>query len=224
MKVLKALLLTILIFNFSSCIDFTATNSDILDPGQFTTPADDADVNDRIVDSKNPLVKIETNYGDIVLELFEDKAPVTVENFLQYVDDGYYTKTLFHRVRDNFMIQGGGYTYDLKEKEKRDPVKNEASNGLQNKIFTVAMARTDDPNSAQSQFFINVRNNPALDFKTFSKSGIGYCVFGKVVSGFETVDKIASVKCRASDLNSGEESFPVKPVKIFSITRVKSKI
>ena len=221
MKLLKISLSIIFIANLSACFDFATSDSEPYNIDDRYSIPDDQKLTDKQSNANNPLVLIKTNYGDIVLELFQDKAPVTVENFLKYVDEGYYNKTLFHRVREKFMIQGGGYTYDLKEKEKRDPIKNEASNGLKNNIYTLAMARTDDPNSAQAQFYINTVNNPNLDFQTLSSTGIGYCVFGKVIKGFQTVDKIGSLKCRKSDLNIGEKSFPVKPVKIISVTRTK---
>lgn len=134
----------------------------------------------------NPMVKLETDLGPIVLELFEEKAPVTVANFLQYVDDGFYNGTIFHRVIPGFVVQGGGLTFDFVEKETRDPIVNESDNGLQNKAGTVAMARTSDPDSATSQFYINVANNPHLD-------DAGYAVFGEVKDGWETIDAILEV-------------------------------
>lgn len=134
----------------------------------------------------NPLVKLETDAGPIVLELFEEKAPLTVANFLSYVDDGFYNGTIFHRVIPGFMVQGGGLTFDFVEKETRDPIENESGNGLQNTVGTVAMARTADPNSATSQFYINVANNTHLDES-------GYTVFGEVREGWETIDAILEV-------------------------------
>lgn len=134
----------------------------------------------------NPLVKLETDVGPIVLELYEDKAPVTVANFLSYVDDGFYNGTIFHRVIPGFMIQGGGLTFDFVEKETRDPIVNESDNGLLNAAGTVAMARTSDPDSATSQFYINVVNNPHLD-------DAGYAVFGEVREGWETIDAILEI-------------------------------
>jgi peptidyl-prolyl cis-trans isomerase A (cyclophilin A)/peptidyl-prolyl cis-trans isomerase B (cyclophilin B) len=131
--------------------------------------------------------------GNVVLELYPDKAPKTVENFLRYVEDGFYNNTIFHRVIPNFMIQGGGFDTALKQKPTRSPIQNEAANGLKNEIGTVAMARTSDPHSASAQFFINVANNAFLNYKTATQSGYGYTVFGKVVSGIDVVQKIASL-------------------------------
>lgn len=137
-------------------------------------------------------VEMKTNLGSIILELDADKAPKTVENFLQYVDDGFYKNTIFHRVIAGFMIQGGGYDSAYKEKPTRPPIRNEAANDLKNEIGTIAMARTSDPHSASAQFFINVANNSFLNFKAPNQSGYGYAVFGKVVSGMDVVNKIAS--------------------------------
>ena len=138
-------------------------------------------------------VTLHTNFGDITLELFSDKAPATAANFLQYCRDGHYNGTIFHRVIGNFMIQGGGYAPGFEEKETRAPIKNEAANGLSNKIGTIAMARTSEPHSASSQFFINTKDNDFLDFKSQTPQGWGYAVFGKVIKGQEVVDKIAAV-------------------------------
>jgi peptidyl-prolyl cis-trans isomerase B (cyclophilin B) len=140
------------------------------------------------------MVTLKTNYGDIKLELFADAAPKTVANFLEYVKSGFYNGTLFHRVIDNFMIQGGGFDQNFKQKATRTPIENEADNGLSNEIGTIAMARTMDPHSATAQFFINVANNDFLDFRAPTPSHFGYCVFGKVTEGMEVVDKIAKVK------------------------------
>ncbi|PTR06365.1 peptidyl-prolyl cis-trans isomerase A (cyclophilin A)/peptidyl-prolyl cis-trans isomerase B (cyclophilin B) [Nitrosospira sp. Nsp5] len=139
----------------------------------------------------NPQVEIKTNFGTIVLELYPDKAPKTVGNFLSYVKDGYYTGTVFHRVIPGFMIQGGGFDKTLRQKPARQPVENEAANGLRNEIGTVAMARTSDPHSASAQFFINVANNAFLNHTAPTPQGYGYTVFGKVVKGMEIVNKIA---------------------------------
>ncbi|MGB4467165.1 MAG: peptidylprolyl isomerase [Azovibrio sp.] len=140
------------------------------------------------------MIKLQTNLGTITLELDAEKAPVTVRNFLQYVQDGYYDNTLFHRVIDGFMIQGGGFEPGMKQKDTREQIENEAANGLKNKRGSIAMARTNDPHSATAQFFINVSDNDFLDFKAPSGSGWGYCVFGEVVEGMDVVDKIKSVK------------------------------
>jgi cyclophilin family peptidyl-prolyl cis-trans isomerase len=143
----------------------------------------------------DPQVDMKTSAGTIRIELYPAKAPKTVENFLQYVKDGHYNGTIFHRVIDNFMAQGGGFTADLQQKPTRAPIKNEANNGLSNLRGTVAMARTSDPHSAAAQFFVNVVDNPRLDFVS-EQNGFtwGYTVFGKVVEGMDTVDKIRAVE------------------------------
>lgn len=140
------------------------------------------------------MIKLQTNLGTITLKLDAEKAPVTVKNFIQYVEDGHYDNTIFHRVINGFMIQGGGFTPGMKQKDTREQIENEAGNGLKNKRGTIAMARTNDPHSATAQFFINVSDNDFLDFKAPSGSGWGYCVFGEVVEGMDVVDKIKSVK------------------------------
>lgn len=140
------------------------------------------------------MVKLHTNFGVITLELFADKAPKTVENFLSYVKDGFYDNTVFHRVIDGFMIQGGGFEPGMDQKDTKDPVENEANNGVANEMGTVAMARTNDPHSATAQFFINVSNNDFLNFRDESMQGWGYCVFAKVSDGMDVVEKIKGVK------------------------------
>ena len=142
----------------------------------------------------NPKIKIETTLGDITLELDAAKAPTSTENFLSYVKDGHYDGTIFHRVIPNFMVQGGGMNPDMSEKESKASIKNEANNGLKNLRGTVAMARTNDPHSASSQFFINVKDNAFLDHKSEDMQGWGYAVFGKVVDGMDVVDKIEKVE------------------------------
>lgn len=137
-------------------------------------------------------VILTTNHGTIKLELDAEKAPKTVENFLAYVNSGHYDGTIFHRVIDGFMIQGGGFEPGMKQKPTNDPIENEAKNGLKNEPYTVAMARTSSPHSASAQFFINIKNNSFLDYP--GQDGWGYCVFGKVVEGMDVVDKIKSVK------------------------------
>ena len=137
-----------------------------------------------------PQVRLDTSLGPIILELADDKAPKTVDNFLAYARDGFYNGTIFHRVIDGFMIQGGGFTADFQQKPTRAPVPNEADNGLKNLRGTIAMARTSDPQSATAQFFINVKDNPALDYRSSTPQGWGYAVFGKVIDGMEAVDKI----------------------------------
>lgn len=140
----------------------------------------------------NPRVRFETSKGAFVIELEQAKAPVTVGNFLEYVKSGYYDGTIFHRVIPGFMVQGGGFTADMQQKPAREPIVNESNNGLANKRGTIAMARTADPNSASSQFFINLVDNGFLD-KTSARDGVGYCVFGKVVDGMSVLDAIAAV-------------------------------
>src|SRR5450830_1696609 len=164
-----------------------------------------------------PHVALKTSMGEIVLELDQQKAPKSVANFLQYVKSGYYKGTVFHRVIDGFMIQGGGFDKNMKQKATKAPIKNEAQNGLQNVTYSVAMARTGDPNSATAQFFINVGNNTALDYP--GRDGFGYAVFGKVVSGQDVVDKIKAVPVA----DKGPfENVPVTPVVIESATLLKT--
>ena len=140
---------------------------------------------------KNVQFVINTSKGNIVIETYPEKAPITVKNFESYVNKGFYNATIFHRVIDGFMIQGGGFTKDMSQKQSDAPIKNEADNGLKNEKYSVAMARTQDPDSASSQFFINVNDNNFLDFP--GQGGAGYCVFGKVIEGQDVVDKIAKV-------------------------------
>ncbi|MBI5522830.1 MAG: peptidyl-prolyl cis-trans isomerase [Desulfarculus sp.] len=139
------------------------------------------------------MVKIETSLGEIEVELYEDKAPKSVANFLAYVKDGHYDGTIFHRVINGFMIQGGGFTADMKQKPTKNPVENEADNGLKNEAYTLAMARTNDPHSASAQFFINVKNNDFLNHTSKTPQGWGYAVFGKVVKGHGVINKIKAV-------------------------------
>ena len=155
------------------------------------------------------MVTLKTNFGDITLELFEDKAPKTVANFLSYVQDGFFDNTIFHRVINNFMVQGGGFTEDMEQKDTKAPIENEANNGVANEVGTIAMARTQDPHSATSQFFINVNNNDFLNHTSESANGWGYCAFGKVTEGMDVVEKIKAVKTG----NSGyHQDVPVEPV------------
>lgn len=156
-------------------------------------------------------VKLSTSSGDIVLELDEEKAPATVENFLEYVNAGFYNGTVFHRVIDGFMIQGGGFEPGMKQKPTRDPISNEAENGLKNDAYTIAMARTSDVHSATAQFFINVANNDFLNFSAPTPQGFGYCVFGKVVEGQNVVDKIKGVETGSAGFHS---DVPVEDVVI----------
>jgi peptidyl-prolyl cis-trans isomerase B (cyclophilin B) len=138
-------------------------------------------------------VMLQTSMGEVVIELETQKAPLTTENFLQYVRDGFYDNTVFHRVINGFMVQGGGFEPGMKQKSTRAMIENEAANGLKNDAYTVAMARTSDPHSATAQFFINVANNNFLNFRAANADGFGYCVFGKIVEGREVVDKIKAV-------------------------------
>ena len=157
------------------------------------------------------MVKLHTNFGVITLELFADKAPKTVENFLSYVKEGFYDNTVFHRVINGFMIQGGGFEPGMEQKDTKEPVENEANNGVANDMGTIAMARTNDPHSATAQFFINVSNNDFLNFRDESMQGWGYCVFGKVTEGMDVVEQIKGVKTG----NSGyHQDVPVEDVVI----------
>ena len=139
------------------------------------------------------MITIHTNLGDIKLQLNAEKAPLTVANFMKYVDEGFFDGTIFHRVIDGFMIQGGGFNEDMSQKRCNEPVKNEANNGLSSRTGTVAMARTSDPHSATAQFFINVNDNTFLDFKSETSQGWGYCVFGEIVEGMDIIEKIKAV-------------------------------
>ena len=169
----------------------------------------------------NPQVTMETSEGTVVIELHQDKAPVTVANFLQYVDQGHYNGTVFHRVIPRFMIQGGGFTRDYQQKDTLAPITNEANNGLRNLRGTLAMARTSDPHSASSQFFINTVNNPNLDHRGENASGWGYAVFGKVVKGMDVVDRISALPTGRGTLNGMPASdVPNRPVIIRSIARL----
>ncbi|MEO3865555.1 peptidylprolyl isomerase [Rheinheimera fenheensis] len=155
------------------------------------------------------MISLHTNYGIIKLNLFADKAPATVENFISYVKDGFFDNTIFHRVINGFMIQGGGFTPDMQQKDTKAPIKNEANNKVANKKGTIAMARTSDPHSATCQFFINVADNDFLNFSSETSSGWGYCVFGEVVEGMDVVDEIKKV---ATGRSGGHSDVPVKPV------------
>lgn len=150
----------------------------------------------------NPTVLLETSSGDVLIELFPDKAPKTVENFLTYVKEGFYDNTIFHRVIKGFMVQGGGMTMRMDEKPTHDPIENEASNGLKNTRGTVAMARTREPHSATAQFFINTVDNSFLDYTSPDDDGYGYCVFGQVVDGMNVVDKMEKAKTKTMGIHS----------------------
>ena len=163
-------------------------------------------------DASNPVVTLSTTMGDITIELYKKEAPKTVDNFLAYAKKKHYDGTIFHRVIDNFMIQGGGFDKDMKEKATMPPVVNEASNGLSNAVGTVAMARTNDPNSATAQFFINVKDNKFLDKNA---SSAGYAVFGKVIDGMAVVNEIKVIKTKTQGMF---ENVPLVPVVIKSVT------
>jgi len=160
----------------------------------------------------NPVAVISTSMGDIRVELFKDKAPVSVENFLQYVSEGFYPGTIFHRVVRGFVVQGGGYSADMKEKPTHPPIQNEATNGLRNTRGSLAMARTQALRSATSQFYINVADNAALDHKGYAPQDFGYAVFGRVLSGMEVADAIAAVATKTEN--------PLQPVTIKAVTVV----
>jgi len=160
---------------------------------------------------KLKMVKLHTNFGPITLELDATAAPDTVANFLRYVEDGHYDGTIFHRVIDGFMVQGGGFTADMNQKPTRAPIQNEAANGLKNVRYSVAMARTPNPHSATAQFFINVADNAFLDYREPSAQGYGYCVFGKVVEGQDVVDRIRKVR---TGLRGGHQDVPMEDVLI----------
>jgi peptidyl-prolyl cis-trans isomerase B (cyclophilin B) len=167
----------------------------------------------------NPQVEIKTNKGAIILELYPDKAPRTVENFLKYANEGFYKGTIFHRVIPDFMIQGGGFTTDFKQKPTRPPIPNEANNGLRNEIGTIAMARTADPQSATAQFFINVADNRVLNFTAPNPHGYGYAVFGRVIRGMEVVNQIA-----ASETSAGgpfSQDVPASAIVIEDVKELK---
>ena len=185
----------------------------ILSTGNFAMGA-----GEKMEQTGKRMVTMKTSEGTIRLELWEDKAPITVKNFVRYVDEGFYNGTIFHRVIDGFMIQGGGFDANMVQKPTRAPIKNEAANGLSNKRGTLAMARTSVVDSATSQFFINVKDNGFLDFRAPNPQGFGYCVFGEVVAGMDVVDKIKVVKTR--HLN-GMDDVPAETVEILAIERMQ---
>lgn len=167
--------------------------------------------------TKETRVKMITSMGDIVIALNAEKAPKTVENFLKYVDNGFYENTIFHRVIKSFMIQGGGLTEDMNKKETLPPIQNEADNGLKNDLGTIAMARTGDPHSATAQFFINAKNNAFLDHKGKNPQGWGYCVFGKVVEG---LDIVRAIENSQTTQKAGRGDVPVTPIFIKKVERL----
>jgi cyclophilin family peptidyl-prolyl cis-trans isomerase len=180
-----------------------------------------------LAQEKNPMLLMETSLGDIKIELYADKAPITVKNILGYVDDKFYDGLVFHRVIPNFMIQGGGFEQGLKEKKTRDPIKNESTNGLENKRGTLAMARTSDPDSATAQFFINLKDNAFLD-RAKAQDGVGYCVFGKVTDGMDVVDKIAKARRgnKIAQTRGGPANFsdvPEEEIVIKSVRKLEPK-
>ncbi|MBT0587401.1 peptidylprolyl isomerase [Alteromonas oceanisediminis] len=161
------------------------------------------------------MITLHTSMGDITLELYADKAPNTVENFLRYAREGFFDGTIFHRIIPNFMVQGGGFTADMEQKDTHAPIENEANNGVANERGTIAMARTNDPHSATSQFFINGKDNDFLDFQSETMNGWGYCAFGKVTEGMDVVEKMEGVKTG----NHGYHAdVPVEPIVIESVT------
>lgn len=189
------------------------TDSSTIEPVNEATSSEEKVVFDV---TKNYLASIETTAGRIAVELYSSEAPATVENFIKYANDGFYTGTVFHRVMKDFMIQGGGFNEKGQQKKPTyAPIQNEAANGLKNVRGSIAMARTDEVNSATSQFFINQADNSFLDFTSKDQKGYGYCVFGKVVSGMDVVDKIAGAKVNSNGI---ENSVPLKPVVINSVS------
>lgn len=166
----------------------------------------------------NPVAVVSTSLGDFTIELFKEQAPVSVANFLQYIQDGFYAGTVFHRVKSGFMVQGGGFTESLEQKPTRGPIQNEATNGLRNVRGTIAMARTRQLRSATSQFYVNLVDNHMLDHTGFSPDDFGYAVFGRVLSGMEVVDRIAAVKTHTA---GGMDDVPVDPVVIKDVKLVK---
>jgi cyclophilin family peptidyl-prolyl cis-trans isomerase len=166
--------------------------------------------------SANPVIVIETSMGPVEAELYQDKAPISVANFLKYIDEGFYNGTIFHRVIDGFMIQGGGFTKDMKQKDVHAPIKNEATNGLKNDVGTLAMARTSVVDSATAQFFINVKDNSFLNHTSPTPQGFGYAVFGKITNGMDIVNKIKTAK---TTMKNGMQDVPVETIEIKSIKR-----
>lgn len=183
------------------------------------TAVKETDKSAKKTTGKNPIVEIKTSKGVIVVELDKEKAPKSVENFLMYVKNKFYDGTIFHRVIDGFMIQGGGFKDDLTEKDTKDSIKNEADNGLKNDKYTIAMARTSDPHSATAQFYINVKDNGALNHREKTPGGWGYAVFGKVTKGTDVVDKIKSVQTGVKNTPGGMpmDDVPLETVKIESV-------
>jgi peptidyl-prolyl cis-trans isomerase B (cyclophilin B) len=199
-----------------SLISLLVVITAILSLSLFNTVKGEKSMNDET--NNNPIVVIETTKGNITVELDAENAPNTVANFLTYVDDGYYADTIFHRVIPNFMIQCGGLTADMQDKpSKHAPIKNEANNGLKNDRGTLAMARTNDPHSATSQFFINHKDNDFLNFRSESMQGWGYAVFGKVTEGMDIVDEIAAVNTGSK---GGHQDVPLETITITGVKKL----
>ena len=217
-KAAAGLALTLALMSLAPSIGTAAekAKSDAKQETKKETPKDSkaATKGDKV--SGNPHVTIETSMGNIEVELFQDKAPISTKNFLDYVDKGFYSGTIFHRVINNFMIQGGGFTKEMQQKPTGAQIKNEAGNGVKNDKYTLAMARTNVVDSATAQFFINVKDNDFLNQRDTSPAGFGYAVFGKVVQGQDVVDKIKAV---ATGNKSGMSDVPTTPVEIISAKR-----
>ncbi len=197
-------------------LPFAVVLAAILSLVLFSTLKGPSSMNDET--TSNPQVLLETTMGNITIELDAQKAPITVSNFLAYVDDGYFIDTIFHRVIPNFMIQGGGITADMQDKpSKHKPIQNEANNGLKNDRGTLAMARTGDPHSATSQFFINHNDNAFLNFSSETPQGWGYAVFGKVIDGMDVVDAMAKVQTGNS---GGHQDVPVETITMTGASRL----
>jgi cyclophilin family peptidyl-prolyl cis-trans isomerase len=211
LSVLLALTLALPLVTVGLVAAQTSGDSDkAADTGQ-TGAKGSAEVKAAVVSGANPIVVLETNYGNIKIELFRDKAPISAENFLAYVTDGFYDGTIFHRVVKGFVIQAGGWMENLKPKQAKAPIKNEATNGLSNLRGTLSVARTSDINSGTTHFFINLVDNKRLDHTGETAAQYGYAVFGKVIEGMDVVDKIAQVEVTAK---GGSRDVPVKPVVI----------
>ena len=205
--------LLVMILIVAAMAVITVFQKTALEPPQNPQQGKETIVEPQKPKNEKKIVKLETTMGDITIELNEKAAPVTVKNFLRYVEEGFYDGTIFHRVINNFMIQGGGFTQDMKRKQTHPPIKNEASNGLKNDRGTVAMARTPNPDSATGQFFINHRDNNSLNYTGPSKPG--YAVFGKVIQGMDVVDKIAAMK---TTTRRRMQNVPIEPIVINSAT------
>ena len=209
---------TMLLMLSASMLLMTGCSGSGSTPAPADKPAPSADGQKPAATAKNRVVRVETNKGVIRIEMFEDKAPITTKNFIDLAGKGFYDGVIFHRVIDGFMIQGGGFDANMRQKPTKAPIKNEAANGLQNKRGTLAMARTAVVDSATSQFFINVKDNGFLDFRAPNPQGFGYCVFGEVVAGMDVVDKIKGVR---TGVKAGMSDVPLETVEIVSVTRAK---